>query len=84
MSIINPLPYNIQNGQAVDAVPIMANFNQIVNDINANAVAIAGYGSVRPTPTSLGQMFFDATLGQPVWCSSISPVIWVNAAGVQV
>ena len=41
MTIINPLPYNIANGQAVDAVPVMADLNAIVNNVNANAVASA-------------------------------------------
>jgi len=42
MTIVNPLPYNIQNGQAVDAVPVMANLNQIVNNVNANAAPVSG------------------------------------------
>jgi hypothetical protein len=42
MTIINPLPYNIQNGQSVDAVPVMANLNQIVSNVNANAAPVAG------------------------------------------
>ena len=41
MSIINPLPYNIVNGQAIDATPVMANFNEILNDVNANAAPLA-------------------------------------------
>ncbi len=39
MAIINPLTYNIVNGQAVDATPVMADLNQIVSNVNANAVA---------------------------------------------
>lgn len=41
-------------------------------------------GSSRPSPPQLYQSFFDATLGQPIWCANTSPVKWVNAAGVQV
>lgn len=41
MTIINPLPYNIADGQAIDAVPVMADLNQIVSNVNANAVANA-------------------------------------------
>jgi microcystin-dependent protein len=37
MSIIAPLPYNIANGDPIDATPPMANFNQIVANVNANA-----------------------------------------------
>jgi hypothetical protein len=45
----------------------------------------AGTTAQRPsTALQLGQMYFDTTLGQPIWCSSISPIHWVNAAGVQV
>lgn len=34
--IIGSLPYNIQNGDAVDAIPVMADFNFIVSQVNAN------------------------------------------------
>jgi hypothetical protein len=37
MAIIGTLPNNIQNGQTVDATPVMADFNFIVNQVNANA-----------------------------------------------
>jgi hypothetical protein len=37
MPIIGTLPNNIQNGQTVDAAPLMADFNFIVNQVNANA-----------------------------------------------
>ena len=45
MAIINPLTYNIANGQAVDATPLMADLNQIVSNVNANAAALAGASS---------------------------------------
>jgi hypothetical protein len=35
--IVGTLPNNIQNGQAEDAVPVMANLNWIINQVNANA-----------------------------------------------
>jgi hypothetical protein len=37
MPIIGTLPNNIQDGQVADAVPVMADFNFIVNQVNANA-----------------------------------------------
>lgn len=40
MAIINPLPNNISNGDPLDAVAVMANFNQIANNVNANAAAL--------------------------------------------
>jgi hypothetical protein len=41
MAIIGALPNTISNGQAIDAVPVMADFNWIVTQTNANAAAIA-------------------------------------------
>lgn len=37
MPIVNPVPYNIVNGTVTDAVPVMANFQSIANDVNTNA-----------------------------------------------
>lgn len=37
--IVGPLPNNILNGSIIDAVPVMANFNWIVAQVNANAGA---------------------------------------------
>lgn len=37
--IIAPLPNNIVDGTIIDAVPVMANFNWIVQQVNANAAA---------------------------------------------
>lgn len=37
--IVGPLPNNIANGQVEDAVPVMANLNWIINQVNANAQA---------------------------------------------
>ncbi len=45
MAIISPLTYTIANGQAVDATPLMADLNQIVSNVNANAAALAGSSS---------------------------------------
>jgi hypothetical protein len=42
MTIISTLPNNIQDGQVADAAPVMANFNAIVNEVNANAAPL-GY-----------------------------------------
>lgn len=44
MSIISALPFNLQNGTTADATQVMANFNQVVSNVNANA-ATAGANS---------------------------------------
>lgn len=41
MAIISPLTYTIANGQAVDATPVMADLNQIVGNVNANAAGLS-------------------------------------------
>jgi hypothetical protein len=44
----------------------------------------SGPTSGRPTPSFIGQFYFDTTLGLPIYCGQIFPVVWVNAAGVSV
>ena len=39
-------------------------------------------GGTRPTSPNLYDSWFDTAIGQPVWCTSVSPVTWVNSAGV--
>lgn len=36
-AIVGSLPFNIQNGQIEDATPVMANFNFLASQVNANA-----------------------------------------------
>jgi hypothetical protein len=40
-TIIGTLPNTLANGQTADAVPLMADLNWIVNQVNANAAALA-------------------------------------------
>lgn len=49
--IIPPLPFNIQNGDPVDAVPVMADLNFIVSSVNANAQSITSIVPTAFTPT---------------------------------
>lgn len=35
----------------------------------------------RPTNPVIGQHLFDVSGGIPIWCKSLNPVVWVNAAG---
>lgn len=50
MSIISALPYTLQNGTNADASQVMADFNQIRDDVNNNA----GIGSVTSVATGAG------------------------------
>ena len=38
--IVGPLPNNIVDGQTIDAVPVMANFNWLASQVNANAIGV--------------------------------------------
>jgi hypothetical protein len=56
MAIIGTLPNNIQNGQVVDANPVMADFNFIVNQVNANGQSIAGLATAMLLSPSKGSL----------------------------
>lgn len=88
MPIIGSLPNNITNGQTVDATPVMADFNFIVNQVNANANPLgtltAPSGTAMPfqqnfAPTGwvaqTGAGFFDAFLRVN------TPAAWVAPTG---
>lgn len=66
-----------------------SNFTVIVNQVNTNTAAISALGGAqggptanRPVSPTLYQPYFDTDLGFPVFCSSTSPVTWVNSVGV--
>lgn len=48
------------------------------------AIPSGGATGSRPAIPVLYQSFFDTTIGQPIWCTQVSPAIWVNSAGVAV
>lgn len=50
--------------------------------VTETAPVSSGPTSQRPVPTVVGQSYFDTDLGFMVWAKSLSPAIWVNAAGV--
>lgn len=35
-------------------------------------------------PLYISQMFFDTTLGKPIWVKSRNPTVWVDATGAAV
>ncbi len=65
MTIINPLPYTIVNGDPVDATPVQADLNQIVSNVNANAAAVAG---------NAAQEFLVATTTNPAGATPLMQV----------
>lgn len=45
---------------------------------------LSGPSANRPVPSFVAQPYFDTTLGFMVWASNLSPVVWVDSAGVSV
>ena len=57
-------------------------FNQVSNNINLLAVPSAGNTASRPiNKVSVGQIYFDTTLGLPIWWNGTD---WIDAAGTVV
>lgn len=51
-----------------------------INDAYAGTCTTA----TRPPNPVIGQHSFDTTLGVPIWCKSLNPVVWVNGSGTVV
>jgi hypothetical protein len=71
----------VVTGQTAD-IPLSALAAFVLN--GGGISVVSGPTSSRPAPVFVGQFFFDTTLGFGVWASSLSPIIWVDAAGVSV
>lgn len=65
--IVGTLPNNIANGAAIDAIPVMADFNWIVSQVNANAAPSSLVGTV----SSL-QAQVNALGGLSTWTPSVN------------
>ena len=85
-------PLNGRSLQPTDTCTGVASGQTADIPLNVLAAFIVGGGSNtgsgptanRPSPSFVGQPYFDTTLGFMVWVKQILPIIWVNAAGVQV
>lgn len=51
-----------------------------INDAYAGTTTTA----TRPPTPVIGQHTFDTTIGRPIWCRSLNPVVWVDGAGTVV
>jgi hypothetical protein len=88
MPIIGTLPNNIQNGNTVDATPVMADFNFIINQVNANANPTGTFTA--PSGTTMGFQQASAPTGWVAQTStgyddavlhSVIPANFVGASG---
>ncbi len=66
MTIINALPFTLQNGTTADATQVMADFDEIVNDVNNNA-AHNGVNSDITALTALTTPITPAQGGTNIW-----------------
>lgn len=76
MAIIGSLPFNILNGQLIDAPPVMADLNFIVSQVNANVPALI--------PAASNTIQYVATVGGTGNAITLTPSISLAAyaAGV--
>lgn len=62
MAIVGTLPNIISDGQLVDAVPVMADFTWIVNQVNANAAQDSGVVHLAGTEAITGAKTFSGAV----------------------
>lgn len=85
MPIVGTLPNNIQNGQLEDATPVMANFNFLANQINANGnpagTLTAPSGTAMPFQQAAAPLGWVAQTGAAFNDSMLHIVIPANFVG---
>ena len=81
MAIIGTLPNTISNGQTVDATPVMADFNFIVNQVNANATPLGSLTAPTGTRMSFNQAAVPVGWTQDVSFSDYAMRIVSGAGG---
>lgn len=69
----------VVSGQTAD-IPL----GTLATFVGVGGAAQSGPTANRPVPTFVGQPYFDTTLGFIINAKQLSPIVWVNSAGVQV
>lgn len=76
ITILNP-----PTGEAIEGFQWTRWFQQLTNAFNS--ITETGTTSQRPSPAPfVGFMFFDTTLGKPIWAKTLTQ--YVDATGVNV
>jgi hypothetical protein len=87
---LGPLPSSAPIGSFTTEqgkqVPVALNtqFNAWLSQLQAAVKPLGGNGATAARPIAglyIGLLFFDATLGYPVFVKSLNPTVWVNGAG---
>jgi hypothetical protein len=79
MSIIGSLPYTLTNGQNADATQVMANYNTVTANVNANAAANGPNSDITSLSacTSIPQILpTGSVLG--AWLQAAAPTGWTQ------
>jgi hypothetical protein len=83
---INPIPTDpVMVDQQRRMTPVyQAFFSSVHNWLGP--VGLSGPTTKRPVNAAqnfvyIGEMYFDTTLGKPVWVMQINPTVWVDATG---
>ena len=84
MTIISPLPFAITNGTTADASEVMANLDQIRNDVNSNATTGGGLGNVSgPASAVDGHIaVFDGITGKIIKDSGVAGALSYRGASL--
>ena len=60
---------------------ILGSFHGMLGPMFCRVQTMSGSNAYRPSNPRTGEMFFDTTLGQPIWYNGTN---WVNASGIVV
>lgn len=53
-------------------------------DSKIAALQRTGTTTERPLDAIVGTVYFDTTLGKPIWCKATDPIVWVDGTGTVV
>jgi hypothetical protein len=68
-----------------DWVPTIGTYSADAIDNKIAALQQKGATADRPLTPTVGLVFFDTTLGKPIWCKEVgSPNIWIDGTGTVV
>lgn len=58
-----------------------------LTNVHTTVTAVRQSGTTAQRPTTLvwvGRVYFDTTLGIPIWAQSVGPIVWCDATGAAV
>ena len=86
MAIINSPPnsaVDVQGGNS-RLINVSEGWRNFLNAVFTICDALTQSGTTAQRPTRylwVGRMYFDTTIGLPIWVQSLGPTVWIDAAG---